>query len=137
MVGVALGVGDEVADAAPDRDRPHADVEIPAGVEADLGAVPLGVGAQILEQAPTSVRTADSAGVAAGEGEIAFEHAAHFVDVLLQELAVGGIVEQRQRQLEAGQDRAKVVADAVEHGGALLASRARSRRFISMKAWPA
>ena len=36
VVGVALGVGDEVADAALDRHRPHPDVEVAPGLEADL-----------------------------------------------------------------------------------------------------
>ena len=67
-----------------------------------------------------SVSVVGLARVAPGKGEVALEHLAHLVDIPLQEFAVGGIVEQGQRKLEASQDRAEVVADAVEHGGALL-----------------
>ena len=66
------------------------------------------------------IRAVDFAGVSAGKGEVSLEHLPHFIDVLLQKLAVCGIVEQCQRQFEAGQYRAKIVADAVEHRGALF-----------------
>ena len=61
------------------------------------------------------------AGVAAREGEIALEHALHLVDVLLQRLDLGQFVDHRERQLEPGEHRAQVVADAVQHRRALLA----------------
>jgi hypothetical protein len=53
------------------------------------------------------------------KGEIALEHALHFLDVLLEKLDLG-VVHQRERQFEARQDRAEIMADAVEHGRALL-----------------
>ncbi len=58
--------------------------------------------------------------LAAREGEIAFQHGLHVVDVFVQGGDVGLAAAQRQLQLEACQDGAKVVADARQHGGALL-----------------
>ena len=60
------------------------------------------------------------AGVAAREGEIALEHALHLVDVLLHRLDLGRFVDDGERQLEAGEHGAQIVADAVEHRRALL-----------------
>ena len=51
-VGVALGVGDEVADAALDRQRPHPDVELAAGLDLDRRAEPFGLRLHVLEQRP-------------------------------------------------------------------------------------
>ncbi len=44
----------------------------------------------------------------------------HLVDVALQILDLRRLVEQRERELEAGQDGAQIVADAVQHRRALL-----------------
>jgi hypothetical protein len=46
---VTLGVGDEIADAALDRQRPHLDGEIALDLDLDARAVALGLGAQALE----------------------------------------------------------------------------------------
>ena len=59
------------------------------------------------------------AGVAAGEGEIAFEHAAHLVDVFLHRLDLGAVAYQRELELEAREDGAQIVGHAREHRGAL------------------
>ena len=58
--------------------------------------------------------------LAARESEIALEHRLHVVDVLLQRLGVAAGAAQRQLQPEAGQDGPEVVADAGQHGRALL-----------------
>ena len=60
------------------------------------------------------------AGIAAREGEIGLEHARHLVDVALHRLDLRAVAEQREFELEAGQDRAQVVRHAGQHGGALL-----------------
>ena len=70
--------------------------------------------------AAMSVGAGVLAGVAAREGEIGLEHAAHLVDVLLEHLGLGHVAEQRELQLEAGQHGAQVVRHAGQHGGALL-----------------
>jgi len=44
-LGVALGVGDQIAEAALDRHRPDPDVEVALGVDLDSCATALGVGA--------------------------------------------------------------------------------------------
>ena len=119
-LAVALRVGEEIAEAALERERPHLDVEIALRLDADPRAVALGVGAQIVEHFAQVRRRRRFAGVAAREGEIGLEHAPHLVDVLLQRLDFRRFVDDRERQLEARQDGAQVVADAVEHRRALL-----------------
>src|SRR5690606_4438380 len=58
--------------------------------------------------------------LAAGEFEIAYEHRLHVVDVAVERLEVRLRSGERQLQLEAGEDGTQIVADAGEHGGALL-----------------
>ena len=60
------------------------------------------------------------AGVSLRKGEIVLKHARHLVDVGAERLGVRTFAEQCQLELEAGEHGAKVVADAGEHGGALL-----------------
>ncbi len=60
------------------------------------------------------------AGIAAGEGEIALEHALISSTSLFSASISGDVLDQRELELEAGQDGAQVVADAGEHRGALL-----------------
>ena len=83
-------------------------------------ALPLGIALQLVQEGAEVGRHRLLAGVAAREGEIALEHAAHLVDVLLEGLDLGRLLDDGERQLEARQDGAQVVADAVQHGGALL-----------------
>ena len=58
--------------------------------------------------------------VAARERQIGLEHAGHLVDVLLHRLDLGRFAEERQFELEPGEDGAQVVRHARQHGGALL-----------------
>ena len=62
----------------------------------NFGAVALGVGAHVLQHRADVGKRGRLAGVAAREGEVAFEHLAHLVDVLLQEFDVRRIVDERQ-----------------------------------------
>ena len=75
-----------------------------------------------------SVGCACLAAVAAREREIGLQHAGHLVDVLAHAVDLGAVADQRQFELEAGQDGAQIVADAGQHRGALL-DRALDARF--------
>ena len=100
---------------------PHGDDR--RAVERDVGAVAvaLAFGLQLVEEGGHVGRRRGLAGIAAREREIGFEHPRHLVDVLLHRLDLGTVVaDQRQLELEAGQDGAQVVRDAGEHRGALL-----------------
>ncbi len=116
----ARRVRHEIGEAALERRRPHRDDRM--AVERDAGrvAVALGVGLQLVEERRHVGRRRLLAGVAAREGEIGLEHAAHLVDVLLHRLDLAAVAEQRQFELEAGEDGAQVVRDAGQHRGALL-----------------
>ena len=67
-----------------------------------------------------SVGCAISPDVAAGERQVILEHAGHFVDVLAHRLDLRTVADQRQFELEAGEDGAQIVRDAGQHRGALL-----------------
>jgi hypothetical protein len=54
------------------------------------------------------------------ERHVAFQHPLHLGHVLRQRLDRLVLLQQRQLQLEPGQDGAQVVADPRQHGGALL-----------------
>ncbi len=56
----------------------------------------------------------------ARECQVGLEHAGHLVDVFLHRLDLGRFAEQRQFELEAGEDGAQIVRHAGQHGGALL-----------------
>src|SRR3984893_16356073 len=58
--------------------------------------------------------------IPAREGEIGLQHAAHLVDVLLHRVDLGTVADERELELEAGEDGAQVVRDSRQHGGALL-----------------
>jgi len=60
------------------------------------------------------------AGIALGERHIVLQHGLHLVDVGAHGFELGRILEHRELKLEAGQDRAQIVADARQHDGALL-----------------
>ncbi len=83
-------------------------------------AVALGIDFQFAEEFGHVGRRGLLAGVTARERQIGFEHAAHLVDVLLHRLDLGTVAQERQLELEAGEDGAQVVRDACEHGRALL-----------------
>ena len=117
---MAMRIGEKIAQAAFERERPDLDVEVALRLDVDMRAVALGVGAQIVEHRAQVGHRRRFAGVAAREREIGFEHAAHLVDVFLQRLDFREFVDDRERQLETRQDRAQVVADAVEHRRALF-----------------
>src|SRR5271165_65122 len=74
VVGVALRVGDEVADTTLHRDRTHPNGEIPVGLEGNRGPMPLCVRAQVLEQSGNVGLGRGFGRVATGEGEISLEH---------------------------------------------------------------
>src|SRR5262249_6716964 len=56
----------------------------------------------------------------AREGEIGLQHAAHLVDVLLHRFDLGTVADERELELEAGENGAQVVRNPRQHGGALL-----------------
>ena len=119
-VAVPSGVRYKVEQGPPERVDPHRDQRVADDVERGLVPRPVGVGFQLLKERPQVGRDRHLAEVAAGEGQVAFQHAAHLVDVALQVLQLRRFLEERERQPEPRQDGAKVVADAVQHGGAAL-----------------
>ena len=72
-------------------------------------AVALGVAAQFLQRQRHVGRLRVLAAVAAREGEIVLQHAGHLVDVLAHAVDFGAVADQRQFELEAGQDGAQIV----------------------------
>ena len=60
------------------------------------------------------------AAVAARERQIGLQHRRHLVDVLAHGVDFRAVADQRQLELEAGEDGAQIVADAGQHRGALL-----------------
>ena len=90
--------------------------------KSDLGVKPrpLGIKAQILQKLLDIDFRRALAGIAPRKGEIGFQHALHFIDVLLQIPRLLGLPHQGQRKLEPHEDGAQIVADAIQHGGALL-----------------
>ena len=100
--------------------RPHRDHRIAHHVENRRVALSLGIGLQLLQKRTQIRLDRLLAEVAASKGEIALEHARHLVGVALEIFYLGGLRDQRQRELEPGENCAQVVTDAVEHGGALL-----------------
>ena len=114
------GVADEIGDAAAKAERAEQRARLAFERRLDhIAAAPGGLG-DLLEQRRKVDRLRRLAGVALREGEIVLQHAAHLVDVGAERLGVGRVAEQRELELEAGQHGAKIVADAGEHGGALL-----------------
>jgi hypothetical protein len=132
MVGVTLGVRDKVGDASFDRRRPHANIEVSSGLKPDFGPVTLGAGAHVLQQRSDVRESGGFAGVAAGEGEVAFEHLAHLVDSFCK--SSSAIVGRANESLNAsGWFEGWLTPLSM----AVRCSVARSmRRFISMKAGP-
>ncbi len=118
--GVDLRIADEIGEAALEGVRPQRDDGIAAIGDLDVEALAHGVETQLLEKVDHVDLHGALAGGAAGEGEIGLEHALHFGDVLLQLLRLLAVAHKGERQLEAGQNRAQVMADAVQHRGALL-----------------
>ena len=55
-----------------------------------------------------------------GEIQVAFEHALHVVDILVQAVEFRPVAGECQLQAKAGEDGAQVVADAGQHGRALF-----------------
>ena len=92
----------------------------PCQVDLDVGVVAPGAGRHVLEDLGEVGRDRLLVALAAGEGEIALDHALHVGDVVVSSLVSGEFGQQRQRQLHAGQRRPQVVADAGQHLGALL-----------------
>ncbi|OIQ64827.1 hypothetical protein GALL_536210 [mine drainage metagenome] len=91
-------------------------------------AVALGVAAQFLQRLRHVGRLRLLAAVAAREGEIVLQHARHLVDILAHGVDFRTVADQRQFELEAGQDGAQIVRHAGQHRGALL-DRALDARF--------
>ena len=117
---VARRIRDQIAEAALERRRPHRHDRMAVERDAGAMAVALGVGLELVEEGGHVGRRRLLAGIAAREGEIGFQHPRHLVDVLLHRLDLGAVADQRELELEAGEDGAQVVRDAGEHGGALL-----------------
>ena len=64
--------------------RPHRDHRIADHVESRRVALPLGIGLQLFQKRTQIRLDRLLAEIAAGEGEIALEHARHLVDVALE-----------------------------------------------------
>ena len=94
-VAVALGVADEVVDAAFEDLRPHPHHRV-AGI-GNVGCVAgdARLPADLVEHGGDVGFHRVLVAVAAGEGEVAVEHAVHVVDVFLQLLCVGRSLDQR------------------------------------------
>ena len=86
----------------------------------DRRAEVLGLLLHLLQQLADVGRRRLLAAVALGEGQVVLQHVLHLVDVVLQRRDLAAVAEQGELQLEAGQHGAQVVADARQHGGALL-----------------
>ena len=86
----------------------------------DRRAEVLGLLLHLVQQLADVGRRGLLAAVALGEGEVVLEHVLHLVDVVLERLDLRALAQQRKLQLEARQHGAQVVADAGQHGRALL-----------------
>ena len=91
----------------------------------------LGIGADLRQQGAQIRGHRLFAGIAARKGEITLQHPAHLVDIALHIAHVIARFEQGEGELEAGQDGAQIVADAVEQGG--CAARWRARCAVSSR----
>ena len=124
IVAEAGGVGDEVGDGALEGlplQRQHQLVLGLAHAHLDRRAEVLGLLLHLAQQLADVGRRGLLAAVALGERQIVLEHVLHLADVVLAAPAISGLLaQQRKLQLEARQHRAQVVADACQHGGALL-----------------
>ena len=117
---VALGVADEIAEAALDRHRPHRHARSPLAWK-NTGAPWRSASRRISSITAGEIgRRRRLAAVAAREGEIAFEHRLHLADVVLEVGRFGVGFEHGERQAEAGEDGFQVVADAAQHRRALF-----------------
>src|SRR6516162_8218045 len=118
--GVTGRVRDQVAEAALEGSGAYPDDR--RAVEDDAGAVAvaLDVALELLQEGRHVGGGRLLAGVAAREGEVGLEHTGHLIDVLLHRLDLWALADQRELELKAGQNGAQVVADAGQHGGALL-----------------
>ena len=117
---VARGVGNQIGEAALERRRSHGDDRMAVEIHARLVAVALGVGLELVEERAHVGRRRLLTRIPAREGEIGLQHAAHLVDVLLHRVDLGTVADQRELELEAGENGAQVVRDPRQHGGALL-----------------
>src|SRR4029079_6931728 len=120
VLGEARGVRHQVSETAPECRRAHGHDRM--SVEHDIGlvAVALDVRLELIQKGRHVGWRRLLAEIAAREGEIGLEHAAHLVDVLLHRLDFRSAAEQRELQLEARQDGPQIVRDAGQHRGALL-----------------
>src|SRR5690606_25355547 len=120
VIAVLAGVADEVGDAALERLRAHAHGRL--ALERDAGVVPryAALLRDLLEQRRDVGGKRILAAVAAGKGKIALEHAVHGVDVGLERLDVGALLEEGELEAEPREDRAQVMADPGKHRRALL-----------------
>src|SRR5690606_37758432 len=99
----------------------HGDVVFAVDLIGHLLALEREIAPDLLEKG-AQLQFADVfAGVALGEGEVAFQHVLHVIDILRHAFQLGPVAAgQRKLELEARQDGAQVVADARKHGGTLL-----------------
>ena len=107
-------------EAAHEGGRPHGDHRMAVERHRHLVAIALGAGLELVQERGHVGRQRGLAGVAAGERHIGLHHARHLVDVLPHGVDLGAVPDQRQFELEPRQQRAQVVRDAGQHGGALV-----------------
>jgi hypothetical protein len=112
IVRMALGIGDEIGHQPLegerfDRSRRRA---FEMCLDSLVGGA-RGLG-DFSEQLFNIAGRADLAIIAAREGQIAFQHRLHFIDIAAHFLGGFFVAQQRQFQFETGQDRPQIVADA-------------------------
>ena len=120
-VAVAGGIGDEIEEQAPEGVRAHRHHRIADDLERGRVALALGI-----ESAAPRAAPGGRSSRPARRRRRAQRRDSPRACVLISSMSrfrssISGVcVEQRQRQLEARQDGAQIVADAVQHRGALL-----------------
>ena len=120
IAGVAPCIFGQIGDEPGQRVRPRDDPLDIIEFVAEFLAVQLEIMADFFEKGRKLQRADILFDIGTGEGQIGLQHRLHVLDILVEPLEVGIVARERQLQLEAGEDGAQVVADAVQHGGALL-----------------
>src|SRR5690606_10868814 len=98
LIAMPAGIADEIAEAALEALRADLDDGIAGEGERHLMAGEAAGIADLAEQHRDVSRQRVLAAVAAGEGEIALEHAVHVVDIALQGVDIGRVANERELQ---------------------------------------
>ena len=127
LVCKALGIRDDVGDSPPDqpltageRDRVTL-ADSGTSTQRGDGFADKGVKAKLRRRL---------AGLSAGESEIFVQHGRHLLDVLPGLFEFRRVIHHGELELQPGERRSQVVADAGEHRGALLGEGGQARAHI-------